>query len=532
MSDVMSEVRSAAGTSPHPLAVPIGRLDDPARQTQETWWLDLSRAGGHLAVIGAPQSGRTTLLRTIAVSTALSAAPGQIGVYGIDLSGGGLARIARFPHVGGVATRSQRERVSRLLDELVGMLAEREAVFRNHGIDSVDELRIRHATGEVPELESAEILLLVDGFAQLRSEFEDLEPRVIDLLQRGGGFGIHLVVALSRWNDLRMSHQPYVGTKIELHLNDAGESCVDRKLAATIPVDQPGRALTDGRRFAQVALSAVEHSGDERPDGELVERLADRVASTWTGARARPIRVLPADLRPAQVPTHAGPPRHLALGLRQDTMAPAVLELGDRDQHLLTFGDQGCGKTTLLRGIVQELVSRHAPDELVFAVMDLRGEVAAAVPPDYLGAHARTAVQARRLAEAVAQDLADRKTGSDDAYRRVVVLADDYDMVASAGTEPLRPLLPHLPSARDLGLHVVLARPVAGAARAMYDVSLQSVHDTGGSALIMSGDRTEGQILPRIYADPQPPGRGSFVRRGEPPFIVQVAHFGPLRSAG
>ena len=48
----------------------------------------------------------------------------------------------------------------------------------------------------------------------------------------------------------------------------------------------------------------------------------------------------------------------------------------------------------------------------------------------------------------------------------------------------------------------------------------------------MSGERTEGQILPRIYAEPMPAGRGLFVRRGEAPHIAQVAHFRPLRSAG
>jgi S-DNA-T family DNA segregation ATPase FtsK/SpoIIIE len=103
---------------------------------------------------------------------------------------------------------------------------------------------------------------------------------------------------------------------------------------------------------------------------------------------------------------------------------------------------EAVGHIDLLRGIVQELVARHRPGELVFAVMDLRGEVAAVVPPDYLGAHARTAVQARNLAEAVAQDLAGRSSGDDSPHPRVVVLADDYDMVASAGTGPLRPVMP------------------------------------------------------------------------------------------
>jgi S-DNA-T family DNA segregation ATPase FtsK/SpoIIIE len=79
---------------------------------------------------------------------------------------------------------------------------------------------------------------------------------------------------------------------------------------------------------------------------------------------------------------------------------------------------------------------------------------------------------------------------------------------------------------------VVLARPVAGAARATNDPGLQAVHDTGGSAFIISGERTEGQILPRIYAEPMPASRDLLVRRGEAPHIVQVAHFRPLRSAG
>jgi DNA segregation ATPase FtsK/SpoIIIE, S-DNA-T family len=526
--------RSAAGVvrpgadGDRRLALPIGVIDDPATQTQDIWRLDLSRAGGHVAVIGAPQSGRTTLLRTIAVSAALTRTPAEVGIYGIDLSGGGLGRISGFPHVGAVATRSQPERLTRLLDELGGMLSEREAVFREHGLDSLDQLRREHAAGRIPELESAEIVLLVDGFAQLRGEFESLEPAMVELLQRGGSFGIHLVIALARWNDLRMTHQPFVGTHLELHLNDPGDSCIARKLVATIPGDQPGRALTDEQLFAQVALSATEHAEDGRSDGELVERLADRIGADWTGVRARPVRVLPEDLGPGQLPSAVGPAQHLVLGLRQDTMAPAVLELGARDQHLLVFGDQGCGKTTVLRGIVQELVSRHSPDELVFAVMDLRGEVLDAVPADYLGAHARTATQARQLGEAVARDLAARPAGGSAGTAgraRVVVLADDYDMIASTGADPLRPLVPHLASARDLRLHVVLARPVAGAVRAMFDHALQSVRDTGGSALIMSGERTEGQILPQTYAEQMPPGRGRFLRRGEPAHIVQVANF-------
>ena len=116
-----------------------------------------------------------------------------------------------------------------------------------------------------------------------------------------------------------------------------------------------------------------------------------------------------------------------------------------------------------------------------------------------------------------------RRSAERVAGRRIVVLVDDFDMIGSGDRDLLRPLLPFLPSARDLGLHLVLSRPVAGASRAMYDPVLQSVRDTGGSVLLMSGEHGEGQILPRTYAEPLPPGRGRFLRRGEAPFLVQIA---------
>ena len=34
------------------------------------------------------------------------------------------------------------------------------------------------------------------------------------------------------------------------------------------------------------------------------------------------------------------------------------------------------------------------------------------------------------------------------------------------------------------------------------------------AALVMTGDRSEGQLFPGLYASPQPPGRGTLVRRG------------------
>src|SRR5699024_2305147 len=73
----------AAGDGDRPaggLSVVMGLVDDPAHQAQDPWRLDLTRAGGHVAVIGAPQTGRSTALRTLAVSLALTRTPRDVAI--------------------------------------------------------------------------------------------------------------------------------------------------------------------------------------------------------------------------------------------------------------------------------------------------------------------------------------------------------------------------------------------------------------------------------------------------------------------
>lgn len=505
------------------LRAPMGLLDDPSKQTQSPWMLDLTRSGGHVSITGAPQSGRSMFLRTLAASLSFTHSPRQVSIYGMDLTGGGLARIEPFPHVGGVATRGNRERLTRLLEELTGMLAVRERVFRDHGLDSLADMRRQHADGRLPDLPSADVVLLIDGLGALRQDFEDLETPLAQLLERGGSFGIHVVVALSRWNELRMNLQGLIGTRLELKLNDPADSQIARKLSQTLRADEPGRVLTDEKLFAQIALPLLEEV-DDGDTGEALEQLARESAARWGGQGAAPIRLLPEVLSPSELPDAIDEPDAVPLGLRQDTMQPVSLDLVTRDPHLLVLGDSRCGKTTLLRGIVQGAIDRHSAEELVVALMDARGELAAEVPDAYLGGHASSGRQARLLAESIAVEL-EKRANDRDAGPRILVIADDFDILAAGGTEPLRPLLPYLASARDLRLNVVVSRPVAGASRAMFDVALQGIRDTGGTALIMSGDRSEGALLPKLYAEPMIAGRGRLARRGERPTLVQVANF-------
>ena len=357
----------------------LGLEDDPAQQEQRPWRLDLARAGGHLAVIGAPHSGRSTLLRTIVTSLALTHTPRQVAIYGMDLTGG-LQRIGKFPHVGGVASRLQRERLTRLIEELSGMLAVREAAFGSHAIDSMAQFRALHAAGDIPEIDSADIVLVVDGYGLLRQDFPQLEDPFVEIMVRAASFGLHCVLGMTRWSELRMGHQALFGTRIELRLNDPAESSIDRKLSSLLSVDTPGRVLLDSKRFAQVGLPVLELVGDDAVGDEL-EALAGRTALAWVGRPAAPIRMLPLQLNPDELPDEFEEPDVVPIGRRQDTMEFAFWDLAGADQHLLVLGDADSGKSTLLRTIATGLMARFTTDDLDIAVVDSRATSRARLPP-------------------------------------------------------------------------------------------------------------------------------------------------------
>ncbi|HEV2405385.1 MAG TPA: type VII secretion protein EccCa, partial [Ktedonobacterales bacterium] len=74
-----------------PLRVPVGVLDKPAEQRQEPLVLDFSGSGGHLVLVGAPQSGKSTFLRGLINGLTVTHTPRDVQIYCLDF-GGGLLR--------------------------------------------------------------------------------------------------------------------------------------------------------------------------------------------------------------------------------------------------------------------------------------------------------------------------------------------------------------------------------------------------------------------------------------------------------
>jgi S-DNA-T family DNA segregation ATPase FtsK/SpoIIIE len=104
------------------------------------------------------------------------------------------------------------------------------------------------------------------------------------------------------------------------------------------------------------------------------------------------------------------------------------------------------------------------------------------------------------------------------------ILVDDYDLVATqGGPNPLTPLLEFLAQAKDVGLHLVLARRCGGAGRALFEPVIARLRELATPGIVMSGSPEEGPLLGNVKPSSVPPGRGTLVSRKAGQQLVQLA---------
>lgn len=513
----------------------LGMIDDPSRQRQFPLRWDFTGGAGNLVVAGAPQTGKSTLVRTLIGSLALRYAPGDVAFYCIDYGGGTLRGLEELPHVAAVATRVDPERINRTVSEVVNLLENREEFFREHDLDSMSAMRRARAQGRLPMDVPSDVFLVVDGWGSFREDFEAMEFTIGEVAARGLNYGVHVVLTVAQNMQVRMRMQSSFGGHLELRLTDSFDSTVGRKLMDKLPKDVAGRGVVgigDGLVF-HAAVPRVDGAStrDDLPAAQ--GRLVDLVRSRWTTAVQR-VRVLPSTVPVGDLPEVRRGDDLLPIGLSERNLGPAAVDLFGADPHLLVYGDGETGKTNALRLLIRQLVASRTVEELAFVVVDYRRSLLGAVPSDYLAAYCTGDQQTAGTVTQVAGAVRERLPGDDVTAEQlrtrtwwkgidVVVVVDDYDLVVTASGNPLQGLLEFLPQGRDLGLHLVVARRTGGLSRAIFEPVLQRLNDIQTPGLVLSGDRIEGRLVNGVVARRLPRGRAISAPRGGSASQIQIA---------
>lgn len=538
----VSAERGAHATG-HPaqggLQVPVGVLDDPFRQRHDPLYLDFSGTAGHALVVGGPQSGKSTLLRTLISSFALTHTPAEVQFYCLDFGGNGLHSVQELPHVGGVASRLDTELVRRTVAEISGLLKAREELFGNLSIHSMAEYRRMRAAGELPGHGWGDVFLVIDGWGTFKNDFELLDPVVTDIAARGLGYGIHLVLSAARYGELRPSLRELLVNRVELRLGDPSESEIDRKKAALVPVAVPGRGLSPSKHEILTALPTL--TASEPPAVAATVALARAVRDSWPGAGAPPVRTLPTLLHSSELASAEPRPAQdfVPLGVDETTLTPVGVNF-EIDPYLLVIGESESGKSSLLRLIAQQISERYAPERARLVVVDYRHALYGDLPQSHLGEYCMTvykfqeqvAALTHQCRERMPRDITTQQLRDRSWYEGpdTFLLIDDYDLLAT-GQLPLDPLREFLVFGRDVGLRIVVARSSVGASRAMYDPFLQGLRQVCPQGVLLSGDPSEGMLLGTARPTRQPPGRGTLVTRTRGNRQVQLAYHPPHEGA-
>ncbi|OBG39978.1 type VII secretion protein EccCa [Mycobacterium sp. E3198] len=496
LDTLLRDVRPAADG----LAAPIGIVDRPFEQCRTPLLVELSGAAGNVAIVGAPRSGKSTALCTLITALAAAHGPGRVRFYCLDFGGGALGSVCAWPHVGAVAGRADPELARRVVAEMESLVRQREG-FRGRAAPD----------GEPP----ADVFLVVDGWAALRHEFEELEAPIAALAVQGLSFGVHVVLSASRWADIRPSLRDQIGTRVELRLGDPADSEIDRKRAQQVPLDSPGRGLSPEGLHMVIALPTerVCHGGTDAPPIPLLPPRVDADAVLGRAGAQLRARVL--------------------LGLEERRLAPVAVDFGQHS-HLLILGDNECGKTATLRTLCREIMRTKTAAEAQLLIVDFRRTLLGVVESEHLGGYAMTPAALGRLLPDLLEALGRRMPPLDVGQAQLragpwwsgpdlYVLVDDYDLVATPAGNPLAAIVEYLPYARDLGLHLVLARRSGGAERALFEPVLAGLRDLGCMALMMSGCPAEGAPWGGGRPRSMPPGRGVLTTRAGAGQLVQVA---------
>ncbi|MFI7235155.1 type VII secretion protein EccCa [Streptomyces cyaneofuscatus] len=517
------------------LVVPLGVIDKPFEQRRDTLYRDFSGAAGHMQITGGPQSGKSTLLRTLIAGFALTHTPQEVQFYGLDFGGGGMSSIAGLPHVGGVASRLDPERVRRTVAEVYGILSRREEYFRSAGIDSIATFRRMRARGEISVTDQpwGDVFLIIDGWGNFRTDYEALENAAVDIAARGLGYGIHLIVTASRSMEVRASLKDHLMNRLELRLGDVMDSELDRKVAVNVPAGVPGRGLTPEKLHFMAAVPRIDGINSDSDLSEATAAMNAEVSRHWTAPPAPQVRLLPRSLPASELPAgYAAPERGIAFGIDENNLAPVFVDF-DHDPFFLIFGESESGKSNLLRLVIKQLTERYDGDTCKLFVIDNRRSLLDVTPASHLAEYIPMSNNMDHHVVAL-HDLMKRRTPSADVTAQelrdrswwrgptVYVIIDDFDLVATSSGNPLSSLTELLPFARDVGVRFIIARNTAGASRALYDSFLQRMTELGAQGVLLSGDPMEGDILGGVRPRPMPAGRGLFVtrRRGNP--LVQT----------
>lgn len=475
--------RWAASAGVRGLGVPLG-LGATGPQL-----LDLLNDGPHLLVAGTTGSGKSELLRSLALALALTHPPDRVNFLFVDFKGGsGLGPLAGLVHCVGVLTDLSTHELERTLASLRAEIRVREEALAAARVPDLTAYRSTRASLSCP---LPHLVIVIDEFRMLVDDAPEVIRELMRIASIGRSLGLHLVMATQRpQGALTADIRANVTSSIALRVQSEMEShdVIRTAAAAGIRLATPGRAfiargMEEPEEFQAAATGACRAMAVEETEIQLateyLEAVGEDTAATAGTAdltpaeAAAPLVSLVRNLWASQAgaaprPPVAPPlPRKLTQpqrkisrggltagatakdGTSQWTIDLGLVDLPERqevtpllwkpakDSHLAFVGGPASGAAEALDLAAREVAGHTAESHCYF--LDAGGSFLGLAAHTRTGAHAglHELRRAVRILERLAQELASRLNRADSCVPLVLVISGWGSWVSAFRAGPL-----------------------------------------------------------------------------------------------
>lgn len=409
------------------LAAPIGVMAGG-----EVFSLDLHEAyhGCHGLVAGTTGSGKSEFLQAFILSLAINYSPKEVAFVLVDFKGGDMARpfmakpfAPALPHLSATISNLSGNILYRALVSLEAEIKSRQRIFNEAaaalGVDKLD-INSYHKYYKGGRLDTPlpHLVIIIDEFAQLKTQQPEFLAQLINVAQVGRSLGIHLILATQKPSGI-VDPQIMSNSRFRVCLKVADkQDSIDM-------INKPDSAMikNPGRLYLQVGYDEIYeciqsgYSGANyiptktyMPDEEIMVQMTDNTANPIHSAKidlsgdksdktqleavvseivalgqkknvvAKPLWL---DMLPEKIVLQTLEKEKKGLcsatiGLvdyvRTQEQKPLTIDFS-KTGHVGLYGASGTGKTTFLQTLVYSMVCEYAytPEELNLYAMDFGG---------------------------------------------------------------------------------------------------------------------------------------------------------------
>lgn len=392
------------------MAAPIG-----VKSGNEIVYLDLHEKhhGPHGLVAGTTGSGKSEILQTYILSMAALFHPYEVGFIIIDFKGGGMVNQFRdLPHLNGAITNIDGNEIERSLLSIRAELMKRQELFAQYEVNHIDDYIRLYKEGKT-QIPLPHLILIVDEFAELKSEQPEFMKELISTSRIGRSLGVHLILATQKPSGV-VSDQIWSNSKFKLCLKvqNKGDSNEVLKSPLAAEIKEPGRAYLqvgnneifqlfqsaysgasaktdDISAQKSFVISSVELSGrrsviyEQKPNKEdggetqlraMVNYISEYCA--YCGMQKLPDICLPP--LPESIPfsldnySYEGTDIVVPIGLTDNPSKQQqyIEYLNLSQNNLYILGSSQSGKTNLLQTIIRGLGELYAPWDVNIYILD------------------------------------------------------------------------------------------------------------------------------------------------------------------